>query len=343
MVRIVGVAMLLGLMTGLGGCGCCGADAGGAGDAGVVAGGGRPALSAEEPFFFIQMSDPQFGMFEQGRKEMNFRQEINNYTMAMAEANRLKPRFVVVTGDLINDPGDVRELAILRRINATLDPSIPLHLVAGNHDVGNEPTAQSLADYRKTIGPDHFVFVEGASHFIVLNSCICHSPKNVPDEWLKQVEFLKQELGRAAGAGAKHIILFMHHPLFLEKPDEKDQYFVVPTERRKVILELLRAHKVSAVFAGHYHRNAYGKDGAMEMVTTGPVGKPLGKDPSGFRIIKVYPDRLEHAYHGLGQIPDSVQFKKPAANPPKAALEAPKKTQAASPAIYPPASASGPG
>ena len=30
---------------------------------------------------------------------------------------------------------------------------------------------------------------------------------------------------------------------------------------------------VSHVFAGHYHRNAFGADGVMEMVTTGPVGK----------------------------------------------------------------------
>ena len=43
------------------------------------------------------------------------------------------------------------------------------------------------------------------------------------------------------------------------------------------------------------------------MVTTGAVGYPLGDDPSGLRIIKVYQDRIEHEYYGLDNIPVSVE------------------------------------
>ena len=40
--------------------------------------------------------------------------------------------------------------------------------------------------------------------------------------------------------------------------------------------------------AGHYHRNAEGRAGAMEMITTGPVGKPLGNgSQSGMRVVIV--------------------------------------------------------
>ncbi len=42
--------------------------------------------------------------------------------------------------------------------------------------------------------------------------------------------------------------------------------------------------QVRAVFAGHYHRNSYGTLGKMEMITTSAVGRPLGVDPSGFRV-----------------------------------------------------------
>ena len=42
---------------------------------------------------------------------------------------------------------------------------------------------------------------------------------------------------------------------------------------------------VEAVFSGHYHRNSYGEYNDIKMITTGPVGKPLGSDPSGFRIV----------------------------------------------------------
>lgn len=50
---------------------------------------------------FIQMSDPQFGMFT---KNASFEHETVKLEFAIANANRLKPAFVVITGDLINDP-----------------------------------------------------------------------------------------------------------------------------------------------------------------------------------------------------------------------------------------------
>lgn len=46
----------------------------------------------------IQMSDPQFGMYS---KDTNFEHETVNFEFAIATANRLKPAFVVITGDLI--------------------------------------------------------------------------------------------------------------------------------------------------------------------------------------------------------------------------------------------------
>jgi len=50
---------------------------------------------------FIQMSDPQFGMFT---KDASFEHETVNFEFAIATANRLKPAFVVITGDLIHSP-----------------------------------------------------------------------------------------------------------------------------------------------------------------------------------------------------------------------------------------------
>jgi len=78
---------------------------------------------------------------------------------------------------------------------------------------------------------------------------------------------------------------------------------------RKKYLELFAASGVTHVFAGHYHRNAFGKFGNIEMVTTGPVGKPLGKDPSGFRIISIDGNKVTHRYYNLDSIPDQSSFK----------------------------------
>lgn len=46
----------------------------------------------------------------------------------------------------------------------------------------------------------------------------------------------------------------------------------------------------------------------MELVTTSALGKPLGKAPSGMRIVKVYKERIEHEYYGLDEIPDTVEL-----------------------------------
>src|SRR6266852_4762285 len=130
-----------------------------------------------EPFFFIQMSDPQFGMYT---ADKDFVQETANFEFAIATANRLRPAFIVVCGDLINKPGDSSQASEYFRIAGHLNPGIQLHNVAGNHDVGNEPTPESLAAYRKKFGPDYYTFRHGGFEGIVLNSSLIQHPGKAP-------------------------------------------------------------------------------------------------------------------------------------------------------------------
>ncbi len=37
-----------------------------------------------------------------------------------------------------------------------------------------------------------------------------------------------------------------------------------------------------------------------------PRGMPLGDDPSGFRIVRVGPHGLDHAYFGLESVPERL-------------------------------------
>ena len=179
-------------------------------------------------------------------------------------------------------------------------------MVAGNHDTQNQPTAESLAWYRETFGPDRYSFRHGEVYGIVLNSQLIHSPKYVPDEAEKQLAWLRGELATAVASGVRQILIFQHHPYFLVSPDEGDEYFNIPKQRRAEYLALFRESGVRAIFSGHYHRNAHGWDGSLEMVTTGPVGKPLGDDPSGLRIVRVGAAGLDHAYFALDEVPDGV-------------------------------------
>jgi 3',5'-cyclic AMP phosphodiesterase CpdA len=264
--------------------------------------------TAAAPFFFLQFSDPQFGMFT---ADHDFAQETANFEFAVATANRLHPAFVVVTGDLVNKAGDPAQVAEYRRIAARLDRSIPLYNVAGNHDVGNNPTPESIAAYEKVFGADHYTFTSGSLTGIVLDSSLISAPDAAPDLYAAQEKWLSVELDKARSAGARRIVVFQHHPWFLTDAAEPDQYFDIPRVRRTEHLARLHAAGVTYVFAGHYHNNALAKDGDLEMVTTGPVGKPLGQGAkSGMRVAIVRATGIEHRFYELGELPNTIDLSK---------------------------------
>jgi serine/threonine-protein phosphatase CPPED1 len=221
------------------------------------------------------------------------------YERAVEAASRLRPRFVVMGGDMVDDPASPEQFAELSRITDRLD-GVPMYWAPGNHDAAPDtvrPTAASLAHYRQRFGPDHYAFDHEGVSCIVVNTVIWQHPELVPAEWDEQLGFLEQAL--RAGSGSDHILVFGHHPLFTADRDEPDSYWNVPLQRRRPILDLLVAHRVRAYFCGHWHRNGGGWDRGVEVVVTGPVGYPLGNDPSGFRVVDVDGDRVEHRYVSL--------------------------------------------
>jgi len=264
----------------------------------------QQGLKERKPFFFIQMTDSQFGMFA---SDSSFQEETRLFQEAIAHANRLDPAFVVITGDLVNKTGDPAQIAELRRIAGQLHRHIPLYWVSGNHDVGNVPSPTSLAAYREIFGPDWYSFARSNWRFIVLNSTIVHTPDLIEAEMDRQWTWLEEILSSDTRT-YNGTIVFQHHPFFLTDPDEEDRYENIPRNQRTRYLDLFRRNGISAVFTGHYHGNGYGRDGDLEMVITGPTGKPLRQDPSGFRIVKVFPDHIEHAYYGFANMPATVDL-----------------------------------
>ncbi len=277
-------------------------------------------------FSFVQMSDPQFGMYasisnyteqevEERRQQgilmrkapgpiTGFADETRLYTRAIEKANSLRPDFVVVCGDMIHNTGDETEIAELFRITAMLEDSIPVHWVSGNHDVGESPTSESIAMYREKFGADNYSFDHADCHFTVINSSVASDPSNVPSEWDRIAQFLGDDMSAAKRAGSQSLVLLVHHPLFLERADEGEGYFTIPPERRDVIMRILRDNDASAVFAGHMHRNNYARDGDLHMITTGAVGYPLGSDPSGIRLVTMDESSITHRYYPLADPPE---------------------------------------
>lgn len=275
-----------------------------------LAGLGGAAARAAEPFFFVQLSDPQLGMFTENR---DFLQDAANFEFAVKAVNRLRPAFVVITGDLVHKPGDAAQIAEYRRIVGLIDRAIPVYNIAGNHDVENAPTPESLAAYRAIFGPDRYTFRHGGLIGIVLNSSVIHSPEKAPAALAEQDGWLREALMTAKAENPRHIVVFQHHPWFLKSAGEPDQYFNIPTPRRAAHLALFREFGVRYLFCGHYHRNAEARDGELEAITSGPVGKPLGGAKSGIRVAIVRADRIEHRYYELGELPVKVDLEPPPA------------------------------
>jgi hypothetical protein len=269
---------------------------------------GPARTEAAEPLFFIQLTDPQFGMWT---SDADFQQESANFEFAIATANRLKPAFVVVTGDLINKAGDKAQADEYLRIVAKLDRSIPLYHVPGNHDIGGDPTPESIATYMARFGPDHFVFRCGPILGIVLNSCLLQSTKGAPQQAELQKAWLEAELTKKPPADVRHVIVFQHHPWYAEKVDEPDGYNNLPLQERRHFLDLFRQSGVTHVFAGHYHANVTTKYESLELVVTGAIGKPLRDDVSGMRIVIVRDTGIVHRYYHLGEIPNRVDLSPP--------------------------------
>jgi 3',5'-cyclic AMP phosphodiesterase CpdA len=250
------------------------------------------------------MSDPQFGMYA---KDQEFSHETANFEFAIATANRLKPAFVVITGDLINKGGDTVQAAEYHRIAAKLDRQIRLFSVPGNHDVGNEPTAESLKLYRERFGPDYYTFRIGDIVGFVLNSNLEKGTAQVPQEAAKMEAWFRAELAKAKQENGKRLIVFQHIPFFLKSPGEADQYFNIPLEIRQRYLKILHENGVKDVFAGHLHHNEEGRDGDLDMVTTGPVGMPLEGGKSGIRIVNLANGRVTHKFYEFGDLPQSIE------------------------------------
>lgn len=267
------------------------------------------------PFYFIQGADPQFGLMKSWSTGNNsedsgdeWGEEIRLTMQAVRIVNGLqpRPRFFVLCGDLVHSmpgmPWRKEQTEDLQRVLAQLDSDIPLVLVSGNHDLGNSPTAQTIAEFCQTWGDDYFSFWAGGVLFLVLNSQLWHDASQCPDLRQAQDRWLDQQLAEAQRQRCQHAIVFQHIPLFLQRIDEDDDYFNLATAVRRELADKLTRAGVRAVFAGHYHRNAGGTYENLDMVVSSAIGCQLGKDTHGLRVVVVTAQGIVHRYYGLDEL-----------------------------------------
>ena len=231
-----------------------------------------------------------------------FAWDADRYRRAVAAINRRRPRLVLIGGDLIDDANSEDQTKAFFEITSAIDDDIEVRWVPGNHDIALDavvPTIESIEAYRAVFGPDYYSFRMGDILFLALNTSVIDHPEGAPGEWEDQLAFLSDELTTAARSDVGQVIVIGHHPLFLERADEPDTYWNLPLARRRVLLDLFERAGVRLGFAGHWHRNAEATANGFTQVVSGPVGYPLGDDPSGYRLVEVSADGIRHEYRPL--------------------------------------------
>ncbi len=230
-------------------------------------------------------------------RTIGFEWDAARHREAIELTTSLDPDFAVIGGDLIDDLSDQKQIDAFQDISRGFTP---LRLVPGNHDVAWDatvPSPDALSAYRSEFGPDRYRFDHEEDSFIVVNTTIWANPQMVPEEHTQQLSFLEESLIQAAEA--RHRVILGHHPLFVSDADEPNSYWSIPNPLRSELLAMFERYSVGTFFAGHWHRNGGGRHKTLDMVVTGPVGFPLGRDPSGLRVVDVDATGVKHKYMAL--------------------------------------------
>ena len=180
-----------------------------------------------------------------------------------------RPEFVIHLGDMVHPvpslPTFEQATDCFKEIIGLAN--LPVHVVPGNHDIGDKSIDWMPADiicqdyvekYREIFGPDYFSFERGDIKFLCINALLFNS--GLPSE-----EAQKQWIDNEITGTDKRVYIFIHYPPYVYEPNERSTYDNIDEPGRGWLLERMRCANVEAVFAGHVHNFWYDVVGRAEM------------------------------------------------------------------------------
>ena len=238
---------------------------------------------------FIVAADPQL-----------FRGKTEDLDRAIQSINDFEPDFLVMCGDLIETPSNLEQISAYKGSVSKLSSDITLYNIAGNHDLGRPAKIKNIQTYQEHFGKLWYYFGHGNCLFIVLSSDILQNDSLSMNK--QQKEWLIDLLDKSQAGPPKKIFIFMHHPLYLNTPDEPDAYSNMPVQIRRELLGLFVKYNVQAVFSGHYHNNRVNGYQGVDLITTNSITVPMGEIAAGFRVVQVNQDRYQQNYYTIEQL-----------------------------------------
>ena len=188
---------------------------------------------------------------------------------------RQSPELTIHLGDLVHPlPHMAAYQPAAAEAKRILAPLPQLHVVPGNHDIGDKPspgmpakssTADSVAVYQAEFGTDRSAFRHTGVLFVIMNSSLVNSGLAREAE---QRAWLEKTLRAAKG---ERILLFSHYPPFICTPDEQDHYDNYAEPGRSWLLELAAETGVEAIFSGHVHHFFYNRYKGVKLFCQPPT------------------------------------------------------------------------
>jgi hypothetical protein len=247
------------------------------------------------------------------------------------QINCLAPDFVIHLGDITHpEPGTPAYDDSAARFHRVYeDLTCPLHLVPGNHDIGEkaypgEPLSpqqaqrtvndEMIAEYERHFQDQYYSFEHKGCLFVVMNGMIVNSGLDCEE---RQRQWLEALLGSNQG---RRIFMFSHYPPYLSDAEEPGHYDATDEPGRSWLLGLLERHAVEAYYAGHVHNFFFNRHGATncyvlpsicflrhdyhELFRVAP-GMKQGRHDSaklGYGVVEVYATgHLNHIVRTFGQ------------------------------------------
>jgi hypothetical protein len=177
--------------------------------------------------------------------------------------------FAVHMGDMINPVPELPTYgpAADNFWQLAADLGKPLHLVPGNHDIGDKPVewmpagmvdAHNITLYEKHFGEQFYSFDHEGLHFVVLNTSLINSGD--PDEDRQRV-WLEGDLEINS---SKRTFFFIHYPIYVSDPAEPCSYDNIDEPGRDWLMSLIRRYQPEALFCAHVHNFWYDVIGETE-------------------------------------------------------------------------------
>lgn len=243
--------------------------------------GAEPTATEAPLFTFLVSSDPHTGEDKAGQP--TGREKLRQLLL-QSQQQTPQPDFLVITGDL--------QVPAFREVLEQVRPSLPLHVVAGNHERGEDREALRAMfpdDFR---GADFYSFKHKECLFIALcdaaatdhighfNSQSIRGPEQ--GAWLQRL--LSEE-----AKTAKRTFVFGHIPPHLE-----GQFggMHLGVNDQKFLRELVLEHPPTAMFFGHLHKRVDFQIGATPVFGLPSSNWNFDQSSLGYLEVQVFADRL---------------------------------------------------